>query len=58
MIRVVRKFSVDLWPQESVGLKGVYSLKFIYLVVDEKLLFTKWYGSGNDGIVCGYKIAI
>ena len=36
---IVWKLSVDLRSQESKGLKGVYGLKFFYLVEDEKRFF-------------------
>ena len=42
---------VDLRPQESEGLKGVYGLKFFYQAEDEKSFFTQWYPNGNNVIV-------
>ena len=41
------KLSVDLKPQESKGLKGVYGLNFFYLAEDEKPFFTQWYANGK-----------
>ena len=38
----VWKLSVNLKPQESEALKGVYELKFFYLAEDEKPFFTQW----------------
>ena len=49
------KLSVVLKPQESESLKGVYGLKFFYLVEDEKPFFTQWYANGEDVMVCGHE---
>ena len=52
---VVWKLSVNLTPQESEGLKGVYGLKFLYLAEYEKSFFTQWYANSKDVIVCGHE---
>ena len=44
--------SVNIRTQESEGLKGVFGLKFFYLVEDKKPFFTQWYANGKDVIVC------
>ena len=47
--------SVVLKPQESEGLKGVYSLNLFYLVEDEKPFFTQWYVNDEDVMVYGHE---
>ena len=54
-ISAVGKLSVDLKPQESKGLKGVYGLKFFYLAEDEKPFFTQSYANDKDVIVCAHE---
>ena len=50
-ISVAWKLSVNLKPKESEGLNGVYGLKFVYLVENEKPYCTQWYADGKYVIV-------
>ena len=49
------KLSVNLRPEESEGLKGVYGLKFFYQADDKKSFFTQWCAHGKDVFVCGHE---
>ena len=42
---------------ERFEVKGVYGLKFFYLVEDEKPFYTQWYSNGKDVAICGQEIA-